>query len=253
MHKEPVVLSVESVSKQFGDFIALKELSLDVYSGEVLALIGANGAGKSTLLKIMMGALAPTAGGVYFNGRSITHLPMHRRAHLGISMGAQRSQGFAQLTVYDNLLCAVLAKTSKAYHGWRGANTMHSAKQTVAGLLAAFQLDTWCHHLVMTLPYGTRRILELAMAFAGNPSLVILDEPCAGLNHQEAQHMVALIERMRAEKTLLLVEHDMDIVFALANRIAVVDHGVMIACASPSEISLHPGVRAAYLGDMPHA
>ena len=242
-------LSVSGVTQTFGDFVALQDVCLAIAPGETLALIGANGAGKSTLAHIVVGALLPTAGEVFLNGSRLTQWPMHRRVQAGVSIALQRNQSFQNLSVWDNLMCAVLAKSPHAYDGHTPRTRHVQIQRAAEELLQTFQLQADRDKLVATLPHGSLRLLELAMAFAGQPQLVVLDEPCAGLSPTEAAHMVGVIARIRLHTALLLIEHDMATVFALAHRIAVLDQGRLIACGAPEQIRQDPQVRAAYLGD----
>ena len=248
MSKAVSVLSIRGVGKQYGQFTALHPLTLDVAAGEWLAVIGANGAGKSTLMQIIAGVTPPSVGSVNLNGKNITHAPTHQRVQWGMGLVAQRNQGFIGLTVADNLRCALLAKTTWAARGFFYRRGQIELQNQLEHLLHTFGLDPWREQRVASLPHGTQRLLELAMTLAGNPTVVVLDEPCTGLNPAEVRQFIALLKSQCAGKTVLLVEHDVSVVFALAQRIAVLDQGHLIACGPPESIKANPAVQAAYLG-----
>lgn len=246
-------LRLEGLAKSYGDFVALHPLDLDIAPGERLALIGANGAGKSTLLKLVGGQIKPNAGSIALAGQRVTPLPPQQRARMGLGLGFQRSTCFTHLSVDENLLCARLAKQPQATRWWqRARGTAFDAKPEQdmnLALLAHLGLLEKRHHAAGALAYGEQRFLEVAMALAGSPRLLVLDEPCAGLNPAETERMLQVLRHLPAGCALLLVEHDLQVVFALAERIAVLDQGRLLACDTPQAIAQNEHVRRAYLGD----
>lgn len=244
------VLCLQGLGKRYGEFVALHPFDLNVQAGERLAVMGPNGAGKSTLLRLIGGQITPSEGQVVLAGANVSRMPAEKRACLGLGMGFQRSSGFADLSVEENLLCASLASQSSPYSLWRSMNSVvarHSPlREHHENLLNLLGLTTQRHQRVGTLAYGEQRFLEVAMALAGSPQLLVLDEPCAGLNPHETQRMLAVLRSLPSTCALLLVEHDLEVVFALAQRIAVLDQGRLLACDSPHAIAENPQVQAAY-------
>ena len=245
-------LQLRGLAKSFGAFVALHPMDLTIAAGERLALIGANGAGKSTLLKLVGGQILPSAGDLSLNGQSMLADPPETRARKGLGMGFQRSSCFSALSVDDNLLCARLAHQPHPYSLWRrvrdGRRMAKSDRETHEQLLSLMGLRGKRHDAAGALAYGEQRFLEVAMALAASPQLLVLDEPCAGLNPAETGRMLEVLRGLPADCALMLVEHDLQVVFALADRIAVLDQGHLLACDTPEQISHNPQVRAAYLG-----
>ena len=229
------LLQARGLVKRFGGVAANDGVELDVHAGEIHALIGPNGAGKSTLVAQLAGALRPDAGTVRFAGRDITRLPMHRRVATGIARSFQVTNVFARFSVRDNLVLAVEAR--------RGTSAEVEEVLQSVGLLG--RADA----LAGTLSHGEQRRLELGLALATRARLLLLDEPMAGMDLEESAQLVSLLESLRARATLLLVEHDMDAVFRLADRISVLVDGRVIATGSPESIRTSDAVRHAYLGD----
>ena len=246
-------LKLEGLAKSYGDFVALHPLDLSIAPGERVALIGANGAGKSTLLQLVGGQLKPSAGSITLAGQQVSQFPPEQRAHRGLGMGFQRSTCFAHLSVEENLLCAHLAEQPVATRWWQRVRGMGVAATSDHGgheaLLAPLGLLEKRHLAAGALAYGEQRFLEVAMALAASPRLLVLDEPCAGLNPAETERMLQVLRHLPAGCALLLVEHDLQVVFALAERIAVLDQGRLIACDTPQAIAHNEQVRRAYLGD----
>jgi branched-chain amino acid transport system ATP-binding protein len=242
-------LSIRGLVKRFGGVKATDGLDLDVRSGEVHAVIGPNGAGKSTLIHQVSGALLPDAGSITFEGRDITRIPMHRRVAAGIARSFQVTSVFARLTALENVSLAVQARERSIWGFWRAAIAQRGWFDEAAGLLDRVGLASRTHERAGDLSHGEQRRLEMALALATRARLLLLDEPMAGMDLAESAELVSLLRALRAESTLLLVEHDMDAVFQLADRISVLVHGRVIATGTPTEIRANGDVRRAYLGD----
>jgi branched-chain amino acid transport system ATP-binding protein len=231
------VLRVAGLQKRFGGVLAVDEVSLDLAEGELHALIGPNGAGKTTLVHLLSGALKPSAGTIALDGRDITRLSMHRRVRLGLARSYQITSVFPNFTVLENLALAL-----------RGA--CHPDDRERARVeLDAIGLGHRGDQLAGALAHGERRQLELGLALATGARILLLDEPMAGMGPDEAERIVGLIEALKGRRTILLVEHDMDAVFRLADRISTLAYGRLIASGAPDEIRRHPEVRRAYLGE----
>ena len=231
------VFRVASLQKRFGGVLALDDVSLDLAEGELHAVIGPNGAGKTTLIHLLSGALAPTAGTILLDGRDITGLAMHRRVRLGLARSYQITSLFPNFTVAENL---TLAR--------QGAGVSDDHEGTRAEL-DAIGLGARSDQLAGELAHGERRQLELGLALATGARILLLDEPMAGLGPDEATRILGLLETLKGRRTILLVEHDMDAVFRLADRITTLVYGRVIATGAPDEIRRHPEVRRAYLGE----
>jgi branched-chain amino acid transport system ATP-binding protein len=244
-----VMLAVQSLNKRFGAVRASHDFSLDVARGELHALIGPNGAGKTTALNQLSGELAPDSGQIHFDGRCITRLPVHRRARLGLSRSYQITSVFDRLTVRENLSLAIQAHKGHSFRFWRRAANDPLIREALAPAMERVGLEDRRHVPAANLSHGEKRQLEVGMALAGNPKMLLLDEPYAGMGPGGAVQLTKLIRRLKSEFTILLVEHDMGAVFALADRITVLVYGQAIASGTPEEIRCNPDVRQAYLGD----
>ncbi len=245
---EPL-LKVENLSKRFGGIVAADELQLAIARGELHAVIGPNGAGKTTLLAQLSGQLRPDSGRIYFDGRDITTLPMHRRSALGVARSFQITSLFLDLSVLDNVALAVQARSGHSFRFWRNARTDPDLRKPACAALERVGLATRRNDLASALSHGEHRQLELAMALACNPRMLLLDEPMAGLGPEESARMVEMLRALKVELTILLVEHDMEAVFALADRITVMVYGRVIASGRPADIRANKDVRDAYLGE----
>lgn len=243
------MLKVTGLTKKFGGITANGEISLDVSAHEFHAVIGPNGAGKTTLVAQLTGALKPDAGHVEFQGRDITRLPAHARAHRGIARSFQITSIMQAMSTLDNVLLAVQAHTGHSYRFWRPARRDKRLIEPAMAALTRVGLDARAADVAGDLSHGEHRQLEIAMALAGEPTLLLLDEPTAGMGAEESAQMVEFLQSLRGEKTILLVEHDMDAVFALADTITVLVEGRVVATGGPDAIRADPTVRAAYLGD----
>lgn len=245
---EPL-LRIENLCKSFGAVVACRDLSLEVAEGEVHALIGPNGAGKTTLLNQIAGDLAPDSGRISFNGQEITHLPLHRRAHLGLARSYQITSVFPNLSVAENLQLAIQAHQGHSFRFWRrGMSDPHLCAELELSL-ERVGLIRRAEVLAGNLSHGEKKQLEVGMALACKPKLLLLDEPMAGMGPGGTVEMHKLILQLKRQMTVLLVEHDMDAIFALADRITVLIYGEVAASGTVDEIRNNPVVRQAYLGE----
>ena len=244
---EPV-LQVRNLNKRYGAIQATCDLSLDIRAGEVHALIGPNGAGKTTLMRQLSGQVAPDSGEIIFQGRDITRLPVYRRAHLGLGRSFQITQVFDKLSVEDNLALAVQAQAGHSFRFWRNVRRDERLVEPTRAALVRCGLEERALEPAGSLSHGEKRQLDMGMALAGDPCLLLMDEPMAGMGPGGAVKMTELIQSLKGKVSLLLVEHDMDAVFALADRITVLVYGQAIATGAPEAIRCDPAVQQAYLG-----
>jgi len=245
---EPL-LAIDGLIKRFGGLVATDNLSLDVREGEIHALIGPNGAGKTTLVAQLMGQLPCDAGRIVFAGADITHLPTHRRVSAGLARSFQITSVLRDFTALDNVALAVQAHQGHSFRFWRPAQSDASLRQPARAILEELGLGPRADTAAANLSYGEQRQLEIAMALAGDPRLLLLDEPMAGMGPDESARMVSFLQRLKGQRAMLLIEHDMDVVFALADRITVLVYGRAIATGTPPEIRANADVRKAYLGE----
>ena len=245
---EPL-LTARGLTKTFGALRATDELSFDVRSGEVHAMIGPNGAGKTTAIGQLSGELKSDAGSIHFDGRDISGLPMHKRARLGLARSFQITSIFLGFTAEDNVAMAFQAHDGHSFRFWKAARTDHKLRNPAREMLEEIGLADRSNVIAANLSHGEQRQLELAMALATRPSLLLLDEPTAGMGLEDSSRMVDLLLSLKGRVTILLVEHDMDTVFALADRITVLVYGKAIATGTPEKIRTDPAVRQAYLGE----
>ena len=243
------MLRLEGVSKRFGGLVATDGVSLEVAQGEVHALIGPNGAGKTTLIGQISGTVAPDSGEIFFEGTRITRIPPHARVAVGLARSHQITSIFRRFSVLDNLALAVQARSGSSFSFWKPVADEKGLFDEALSVAAEVGLQEKKDHPASTLAHGEQRALEVGLALATRPKLVLLDEPMAGMGPEESQRMIALIERIRSRVTVLLVEHDMDAVFRLADRISVMVNERLIATDAPEKIRLNAEVRKAYLGD----
>jgi len=243
------LLRVENLAKRFGGIVATDDLMLDISDGELHAIIGPNGAGKTTLIAQLSGQLRPDSGRIYFAGNDITAVPMYARSALGLARSFQITSLFLDLSVLDNVALAVQAHAGHSFHLWRNARREPELRDPARAALARVGLEGRAELPASALSHGEHRQLELAMALASRPRMLLLDEPMAGLGPEESTRMVAMLRDLKKELTILLVEHDMEAVFALADRITVLVYGRLIASGRPDDIRNNPQVRDAYLGE----
>ena len=242
------LLQVAGISKQFGGLAALTNVSLQAQPGERRAIIGPNGAGKTTLFNVITGELSPNGGMVHFDNRDITALPVHTRANLGLGHTFQRNNLFFGLTVLENVRLAVQHHRGIARQLFRAAVTFEAVTAEAVGLLEEVGLAADKEQIVSTLAYGQQRALEVALALATEPQTLLLDEPTAGMSPAETKDMVQLIDALPRSLTVLIVEHDMDVVVALADRITVLHHGHVVSEGTPEQVRADPTVQEIYLG-----
>jgi branched-chain amino acid transport system ATP-binding protein len=244
-----LLLRIEGLGKRFGGVIATDDLSLDVMAAELHAIIGPNGAGKTTLIGQLAGEIEPDAGRILFAGQDITRLAVPRRSALGLARSFQITSLFGEFTALDNVALAVQAHAGHSFRFWQPARRAAELREPARAALARVGLDARADTLVSRLSHGEHRQLELAMALATKPRLLLLDEPMAGLGPEESARMVKLLRELKQEVTILLIEHDMEAVFALADRITVLVYGRVIASDRPEAIRENAEVRRAYLGE----
>ena len=243
------LLEVEGLSKRFRGVTASDNVQFDVREGELHAIIGPNGAGKTTLINQLAGEILPDSGCIKFAGRDITVLPTYRRSALGLARSFQITSLFLDFTALDNVALAVQAHAGHSFRFWRNARRDRQLREPALAALKRVGLEGRRDILVSRLSHGEQRQLELAMALATEPRLLLLDEPMAGLGPKESHHMVALLRELKGAVTILLIEHDMETVFSLAHRITVLVEGRAIASGAPATIRANPEVRRAYLGE----
>jgi len=245
----PPALQVDGLVKRFGALVATAGVSMEIAPGELRGLIGPNGAGKTTFINQVMGELRPSAGRIHLAGRDVTDLAAPARARLGLARSFQIPCICGAATALGNAALAVRAHRGEAFRFWRRAASDRGVNDAAAALLDRVGLAAAAGRRAGELSHGEQRRLELAMALAGTPRLLLLDEPMAGMSPEDSQGMVALLARLKGGCAILLVEHDMDAVFALADRISVLVNGGLVCTGTPDEVRRDPGVRAAYLGD----
>jgi branched-chain amino acid transport system ATP-binding protein len=245
---EPL-LETSGLTRRFGGLVAMNEVALAVEPGEIHAVIGPNGAGKTTLVAALAGELRPDAGTIRFAGHDISRLGATRRAALGIARSFQITSIFREFSALDNVALAVQAHDGHSFRMWRGARTDPRLREPARAVLAELGLAERADMTAAALSHGEKRVLEIAMVLATRPRLLLLDEPMAGMGPAESEEIVRLLARLRGRLAIVLVEHDMDAVFALADRITVMVYGRVIATGMRRAIRADPEVRRAYLGD----
>jgi branched-chain amino acid transport system ATP-binding protein len=242
-------LQTQGLVKRYGALLVTDQVSLDVRAGELHAVIGPNGAGKTTLINQLSGELAADEGRVVFDGRDVSALPVHQRARGGLLRSYQITSIFEEFTVTENAVLAALAARRHAWQFWKPMLADAPARAAAEAAVAAAGLSAQADVPAGELAYGQRRQLELAMALAAEPKFLLLDEPMAGMSAQESAAVTALLRGLKGRYTILLVEHDMEAVFSLADRITVLVYGRVMFTGTPDEIREQPEVRAVYLGD----
>jgi branched-chain amino acid transport system ATP-binding protein len=245
---EPL-LRIESLCKSFGAVRACHDLSLEVHAGEIHALIGPNGAGKTTLLNQIAGDLSPDSGRILLTGQEITHLPLYRRAPLGMARSYQITSVFANLSVEENMLLAIQAHHGHSFRFWGRGLKDPQLLAELGPALETVGLSERAEAIAGNLSHGEMKQLEVGMALACKPQLLLLDEPMAGMGPGGSIELSKLIRKLKKEMTILLVEHDMEAIFSLADHITVLVYGEVVATGSVDEIRSNPSVRQAYLGE----
>ena len=243
------LLEVAGLVKRFGGLAATDGVDLTVMPGEAHAVIGPNGAGKTTLINQLAGEIRPDAGSIRFDGREIAHEPVYRRALMGLGRSYQITSVFPEFSVLANVMLAVQAHAGHSFRFWHPLVAERELVERAREALTEVGLGPKADFLVASLAHGERRQLEVAMTLASRPKLLLLDEPMAGMSLAESERMVELLSGLKGRYGLLLVEHDMDAVWKLADRISVLVYGRVIACGDPASIRENAEVRAAYLGD----
>src|SRR6266513_834943 len=243
------LLEVRGLRKSFGALLASDDVDLDVLEGETHAIIGPNGAGKTTLISQLAGSLLPDRGRVRFAGEDITALSAPARARRGFARSFQITSIYPDFTALENVMLAVQAHSGSSFRFWRPAREEPSLRSPASAILEEVGLSGRGDVLAANLAHGEQRALEIATALATRPRLLLLDEPVAGMGAEETQRMIALLSSLKGGMTLILVEHDMDAVFSLADRISVLVYGRIIATGRPEEIRANSEVRRAYLGE----
>jgi branched-chain amino acid transport system ATP-binding protein len=243
------LLETESLTKSFGALTAVNGVSLAFEAGTLHSVIGPNGAGKTTLFNLLTGTFAPTSGRIVFDGRDITGTPAHGVAHLGLARSYQRTTVFPALSLLDNVWTSAFA-TRESWKGllFRKTSAYADVVERARQALSDVGLVNKQHHLAREISHGEQRQLELAIALAAAPRVLLLDEPAAGLSPDETRKMVALVRTLKGRYTIVLIEHKMDIIMSVSDRISVMHFGALIAQGTPEEIQRNPEVRRAYLG-----
>ncbi len=246
------LLEVSHVGRRFGSLVAVRDVSLAVEEGELRAIIGPNGAGKTTFFNLISGFFPPTTGTIVFDGKDITALPAHRRVVAGIARTFQITEIFPALTVFDNVRISVETAAGLRLRPWIGVAERQRVRERVQEILDQTGLASKSQRLTGELAHGDQRVAEIAMALALRPRLLLLDEPTAGMGDEETSDITQLISRLRRDGklTIVLIEHDMRVVFHLADRITVLDRGTLLAEGARADIAANEAVQAAYLGEV---
>lgn len=242
------MLKVKDLHKSFGHIKVINGVSIDVPAGQRHAIIGPNGAGKTTLFHLFTGNYAPNGGQIIFNGKDITGLAPHKINRLGLARSFQITNVFPGLTVLENVRAVILSKHHIRFDLFRSVGKMAKINQESLDILQEIGLTDQKGHLAGELSYGQQRALEVGLTLASDPQMILLDEPTAGMSMDETREAVRLIDRVTKGKTLIIIEHDMEVVFTLADTITVIYYGEVLASGSPDEIRGHPKVKEAYLG-----
>ena len=242
------ILKVSNLSKTFGGVVATDHLNLEIKHGELHAIIGPNGAGKTTLIAQLSGETLPDSGEIIFREQNITALPPFKRSRLGIARSFQITSLMLEMDVIDNITLATLAQDNHSYKFWKPAREDIDLRKSALNALKEIGLEERAFEKVGNLSHGEHRQLEIAIALATQPHLLLLDEPMAGMGTEEGRTILQILQKLKKRKTILLIEHDMDVVFALADRITVLVYGRVIASGSPQRIKEDEKVREAYLG-----
>lgn len=243
------ILSLSNVKKSFGATEIIRGINLDISEGEKHAIIGPNGAGKSTLFHVISGLYQPSSGDIMLKGQAITGLPPYEIVRCGMSRSFQVTNVFPRMTVYENIRVSLLWTLGFRYSFWRFLDKQTELNRKTEEVLEQISLSDKNDHFAGELAYAEQRALELGIAIAGGADVILLDEPVAGMSRSEASNAVALIKKITAGKTLIMVEHDMDIVFDVADRISVLVYGEIIATGTPEEVRANAKVKEAYLGE----
>ncbi|NEX59451.1 ABC transporter ATP-binding protein [Noviherbaspirillum galbum] len=242
------LLRADAVSRRFGGLAAVKDVSVDLHQGQIHAVIGTNGAGKSTLINLLSGEIPVSAGRIELNGRDITRLAQPRRARHGVGRSYQRTTIFPSFTVLENCRLCAQAELQRPWALWESAGRCNQSLAIARQALHDAGLSDAASSLAGSMSHGKKRQLEIAMCLATRPRVLLLDEPLAGMGSEETERMLSLLESLKKEHAILLVEHDMDAVFRVADRITVMVNGTVIASGDPESIRSNDDVKVAYLG-----
>jgi len=248
---QPVIMRTTGVTKKFGGFVALNNISAEFSRGAITSIIGPNGAGKSTYFNLLSGAMRPSSGRIEFEGRNIAGIAQHRFAHMGIAKSFQITNVFPQLTTRENVRVGLQAFLSR-YDIWRPRARLPGLADKADALLAMVGLWDRRERLAKELAHGEQRALEIGMALASDPRLLLLDEPTAGMSPEETRVMMGLIVKLAGERTVILVEHKMKLVMGISDRILVLHHGELLAQGTPAEVRQNDQVKRVYLGQREH-
>ena len=246
--RNDILLDIQGLTKEFKGFVAVSDVSLNVLRGSIHALIGPNGAGKTTLFNLLTNFLVPTSGNVFFKGQNITHERPSQIARKGIVRSFQISAVFPHMSVLENVRVALQQKQNVSFQFWRPEKSLHHLHEKAIELLDSVDLSSYAEELAVNLPYGRKRALELATTLALEPELMLLDEPTQGMGHEDVDRVTQLIKKVSAGRTVLMVEHNMNVVSSIADRITVLQRGSVIADGSYQEVSNNPLVVEAYMG-----
>ncbi len=244
------ILETKEVSHDFRGLWALRNVNLQIEKGERHAIIGPNGAGKTTLFNVITGTYVPSRGKVFFKGKDVTKAKPHDMVRLGMGRSFQITSTFPRLTAFENIRMAVLSKRGIRFNLFQKVDKMKSITEETDAILKRINLDGERDLPASALSYGKNRSLEISMALSTDPEIVMLDEPTAGMSRDETHTAVELVRRLTEGKTTVIIEHDMDVVFSLADRITVLHHGEILAVGAPKEIGENQAVKDAYLGEM---
>jgi ABC-type branched-subunit amino acid transport system ATPase component len=243
------ILQTTGLEKRFGGIVATNNVNLSVEKGARHALIGPNGAGKTTFINLLTGVLRPSAGRIALEGKDITDTSPHERVRLGMARTFQINQLFLDLTPLESIGLVVSERLGSGADWWRVVGTKSAVTGEIVEIIERFHLSDVMFDRVAVLPYGKQRLLEIALAFACRPQVLLLDEPAAGVPEAERHELLATIEALPADVTVLLIEHDMDLVFSFADRISVLVNGALFVDGAPEEVAKDPRVKAVYLGE----
>jgi branched-chain amino acid transport system ATP-binding protein len=249
-HRVQPILETRGLTKDFGGLRAVDGVDLVVQKGEIHSIIGPNGAGKTTLFNMLTGFLRPTEGSVHFEGREITHLPPHRISHLGIARTFQITSIFPDLTVLENVRIAAQSRSARNFNLMIDHRRLRDAAEVAGEVLEDMGLSHRARVAAKNLSYGEKRCLEMAIALATRPRLLLLDEPTSGMSPEESSMVVDLIHRVASKVTVILIEHNIDVVLAISHRITVMNQGRILAEGPPQQIQADERVQEAYLGGM---
>ena len=243
-----VILETRHLTKAFKGFTAVNDVNLQVQRGSIHALIGPNGAGKTTVFNLLTKFLIPTSGSIHYNGRDITALKPEQIAHLGVIRSFQISAVFPYLSVLENVRIGLQRKLGTSFHFWKSEKTLDQLNGRAMELLAQVDLEAFADTQTVDLPYGRKRALEIATTLAMEPELMLLDEPTQGMGHEDVHRVTSLIKKVSAGRTILMVEHNMNVVSGICDRISVLQRGAILAEGSYREVSRNPQVMEAYMG-----